>query len=420
MMRKLQKSIGILLQKSEGKFEHGKIKRLRVQQEHAKLKKLEESFDEIHQAYLDCIDVAEDEPGESALLEKEDEHYEEVIDKLYETLQLYADYQEDYKIFKAAQPDPNLAKKEAEEKSTKETLVKQLKDEEAFQKQEAEAAKKAEDERIKKGLRAKVLQSELLFKESVGMFRTAKKCAEDMTRFAKELSREEVVSQVRQFAHVRSLPTYETKNKLLDRLGAATEAAAKYRDAIEAHSGVDDAMTTVTFDRVAEDESVQDIVSLLDLLLNAKVEYNGRGSVGSQSVAAKSTPIKVRLNTPKFSGKSRDFAIYKKEFMDVIVPGRSNPEIGALLREGLNTKEKNLLRNNEMADYMEALDILQNEYGKADLVISDVNAELDKLKPPTGEKADQEFVTFVEKVENICRDMETVSCSEDLKNGHSW
>ena len=63
------------------------------------------------------------------------------------------------------------------------------------------------------------------------------------------------------------------------------------------------------------------------------------------------------MNTPKFSGKSRDFAIYKKEFMDVIVPG-SDPEIGALLREGLNTKEKNLLQNNDMVDYIEALNIL--------------------------------------------------------------
>ena len=43
--------------------------------------------------------------------------------------------------------------------------------------------------------------------------------------------------------------------------------------------------------------------------------------------------------------------------MDVIVPG-SDPEIGALLREGLNTKEKNLLQNNDMVDYIEALNIL--------------------------------------------------------------
>ena len=67
MMTKLQKSIGILLQKSGGKLEHAKVKRLRVQQEHAKLKKLEESFDEMHHAYLHCRDEAKDEPGESAI-----------------------------------------------------------------------------------------------------------------------------------------------------------------------------------------------------------------------------------------------------------------------------------------------------------------------------------------------------------------
>ena len=112
---------------------------------------------------------------------------------------------------------------------------------------------------------------------------------------------------------------------------------------LQAESGIEEAVKKVTFDRVAEDESIQDIVSVLDLLLNAKVEYNGKGHVTSHQISARITPIKVKLNTPKFSGKSRDFAIYKKEFMDVIVPGSSDPEIGALLREGLNTKEKNLL-----------------------------------------------------------------------------
>ena len=111
MMTKLQKSLGKLLLRSEGKFEHDKIKRLRVQQENTKLKRLEESFDEIHQAYLHYRDEGKDEPEESSLLEKEDQHYEEVIDKLYEILQLYEDYEESYKIHKASQHDPELAKK---------------------------------------------------------------------------------------------------------------------------------------------------------------------------------------------------------------------------------------------------------------------------------------------------------------------
>ena len=58
-------------------------------------------------------------------------------------------------------------------------------------------------------------------------------------------------------------------------------------------------------------------------------------------------------------GKSRDFEIYKKEFLDVVVPGRSDLEIGALLRDCLNTREMDLLRNNDLANYMEGMDILQ-------------------------------------------------------------
>ena len=104
------------------------------------------------------------------------------------------------------------------------------------------------------------------------------------------------------------------------------------------------------------------------------MEYDGKG------ISTRTSPIKVKLNTLKFSGRSRDFVIYKKEF---IVPGRSDPEIVTHLREGLNTNKKNLLRNNEMADFMEALDIFQNKYGKTELVTSDVNADLNKMKPIT-------------------------------------
>ena len=293
------------------------------------------------------------------------------MDKLYESLKLFEDYEERFKIYKAAQPDPDLVKKEAEEKA----LAKQLKDEEALEKQAAEAAAKADNDKIKKELRAKVIKKEQDFREAVGMYRTAKKCAEEMTKFARELRNEEMVRHVMEFAHVRSLPTYKTKNRLLDRFEAASNAAREYHDAIEKESGIDESRRKVEFSRVDEDASVQDMVSVLDLLLNAKVEYNGKGSKSSHSPATRSTPIKVKLNTPRFLGKSRDFAIYKKEFMDVKVPCRSDPEIGALLREGLSTREKDLLRNNDLANYMEAMDILQNEYGKPQMVISDVNAE---------------------------------------------
>ena len=87
---------------------------------------------------------------------------------------------------------------------------------------------------MKKELRAAVLKKEKLYLDAVGMYRTAKKYAEDMTLFSRGLTREQVVSQVMEFAHIRSLPTYDAKNMLTDRLKAAREAAEAFGDAIDA------------------------------------------------------------------------------------------------------------------------------------------------------------------------------------------
>lgn len=275
-MTKIQNRLGKLLQRSAGKFDHDRIKRLNVQGDHADLKKLFESFKMIDEAYQHYRAAGKDEPEEVALVKKQEEHYDEVVDKVYESLQLVADYEESYHLLKASQPDPDLAKKEAEEKASKAALAKQLKDEELLQKQEADAAAKAEEDRIKKELRANIVKKEKQYIEAVGRYRTAKKYSEDMTRFARGLSKEQVVSQVMEFAHVRSLPTYETKNLLLDRFEIARNAAEAFEDAIFAESGTD-VKDKVEFDGVAEDASVQDIVNILNLLLNAKVEYNGKG-----------------------------------------------------------------------------------------------------------------------------------------------
>ena len=146
----------------------------------ADLDKLLESFKIIHEAYLHHREVGKDNSAEEALVEKQEQHYAEVMNKIYVSLNLLADYEKSYKIYEAAKPDPGLAKKEAEEKSSKEALAKQLKEEEALQKRETEAAGQAEEERNMKRLRAKVVVSEQVFKKSVGMYQTAKKCADDM------------------------------------------------------------------------------------------------------------------------------------------------------------------------------------------------------------------------------------------------
>ena len=132
-----------------------------------------------------------------------------------------------------------------------------------------------------------MVKKELGFQDALGKYRTARKCAEEITKFARELTKEQIVSQVMEFAHVRALPTYETKNRLLERLTAVSEAAIEYRNAIKDESGIEEARSKVTFDSVLEDESIQDTVTVLDLLLNAKVEYNRKGHVTSQQSSAR-------------------------------------------------------------------------------------------------------------------------------------
>ena len=135
-----------------------------------------------------------------------------------------------------------------EERNVKEALAKQLEQEERLQKQESEVVAKAEEERVQKELRAKVVRKEKLFNDAVGKYRTAKKYAEDMTMFARGLSKEQIVSQVMEFAHVRSLPTYDTKNMLVDRLKAVSDAAEEFGYAIEAETSIDDVKKKVIFD----------------------------------------------------------------------------------------------------------------------------------------------------------------------------
>ena len=124
IMKTIQNCLAKILAKSAGKFDYDKIKRLLVQGEHADLKKHLESFKMIHEAYLQYREVGNDTAEEGSLVEKQEQHYDEVVEKVYESFRLVADYEESYQLYKTAQPNPELAKKEAEEKASKEALDK--------------------------------------------------------------------------------------------------------------------------------------------------------------------------------------------------------------------------------------------------------------------------------------------------------
>ena len=52
-----------------------------------------------------------DSTEEETLALQDEKHYQEVRAKIFESLQLIEDYEESYKIFMAAKPDPVLEKK---------------------------------------------------------------------------------------------------------------------------------------------------------------------------------------------------------------------------------------------------------------------------------------------------------------------
>ena len=82
-------------------------------------------------------------------------------------------------------------------------------------------------------------------------------------------------------------------------------------------------------------------------------------SVVSQgNTASKPAPIKIKLPAVKFSGLPWDFASFKKEIQEIVILGRLETEIGALLSDAIPEKQKHLLRNLDLNNH--------TEFGKPD------------------------------------------------------
>ena len=153
-MTSIEKSMRRLLARIAGKFDHGKIPRLQVQSENESLKKFHEEFEIIHKAYLQ-YGMDDDIEGESPEFQVEMKLTSDVKDGFYESLHLYVDYEESYKIYKAAFPDPNLVTNYVKEVSMKEALAWQLNEEVALKPQEVDGAVEADTAMNPKEVRIK-------------------------------------------------------------------------------------------------------------------------------------------------------------------------------------------------------------------------------------------------------------------------
>ena len=136
--------------------------------------------------------------------------------------------------------------------------------------------------------------------------------------------------------------------------------------------------------------------------------------VTAETVTKSSNILKLKIDKPIFSGKSRDFAIFKRDFETIVaVDGRSDIEVGTLLKSCIPLKWKYLLDKVDNKNHKEMMDILKNKFGRARVIVDECTAEIRKMKIIT---SDQEFIDFVENVDKIKRDLEQLGLLSDIAN----
>ena len=121
-----------------------------------------------------------------------------------------------------------------------------------------------------------------------------------------------------------------------------------------------------------------------------------------------------KLNCPKFSGMPRDFAHFKRDFNLIVkVVGRSDIEVGSHLRDAIPEKHKHLISHLDTSDHTAMMDILEKKFGSKTLVVQDIVAQVEKFKEIT---TDRGFIDFVEKLQKVKLDLESLSLSSEIAN----
>ena len=132
------------------------------------------------------------------------------------------------------------------------------------------------------------------------------------------------------------------------------------------------------------------------------------------SVGAQQCLKLKKLEARHFSGQRREYAAWKRDFLDVVVvPGRPQAEIGFTLKSCIPLKFHYLFDNLSLSEHGKMLEILDNKFGKARLIIDETIAEMERIKPVTN---DQDFITFVDKIDKIRRDLSELKMEGEIQN----
>ena len=121
-----------------------------------------------------------------------------------------------------------------------------------------------------------------------------------------------------------------------------------------------------------------------------------------------------KISCPKFSGIPREFAQFKRDFNKIVaVPGRSDVEIGYNLRDSIPQKHCHLLDHLDTTQHKEMMELLEAKFGNKSLVVRDIISQIEKTKSISSDKA---FIEFVEQLEKIKLDLETLDQISEVAN----
>ena len=346
-------------------FDHEAINKIEAKDLYDKLQKSSNIFQDLHDRYCEVRTKEADPSEERKVVQAEEEYISEVLDKIYKLYDTYDRYIRSSVKFE-------LNKAEIDAIPLKEKQLEAYKEEFVNAKEAASRIAAEEDEEMK--------------------------------------------------------PAEYVKNALTQAFNNLVAGSKLARAGYEARGDVEDTYKTMV-DYSKEQKEVSELgIKLERIILTQKVSEKDRSmlainAAGEASIlnstvresASSHSIIKMnKVECPKFSGFPRDFAQFKKEFEAIVaVPGRQDNEIGIQLRNAIPRKFVHLVHNHELADYKGMMEVLTVEFGASYLVVDDVVAQIERMKPVVN---DRTFLEFVEKLEKIQRDLKALNLVEEIAN----
>ena len=178
-----------------------------------------------------------------------------------------------------------------------------------------------------------------------------------------------------------------------------------------------DAEGRINFEFDKEARRMRLVLSKLEAL-SLSVQGRSVTSVSEKANSSDKARLKMdKIQTPRFTGKAEDFALWKERFCSLVPKGRDDAETAVLLEQSIPENKRYLLRDCGQ-DYQEMLEVLRKELAPTRDVVNSINLQLSKLKKimPEDKESDKKFVYMVESIEKMQRDLKAIDRISVLAN----